>query len=86
MARCWAPIVEVTCPNAGLVGVVFGAEKYAWFNASAASARTSKFSFSCNWKPLYSARSHLLIPSARTLEKYVGKVRTLSASCCAVTV
>jgi hypothetical protein len=48
---------------------VFGAENCGWLNASDASARSSKFSFSCNRKPLYSARfaRHLLDEGRRRL-------------------
>jgi hypothetical protein len=67
--------VAVMVPNALLLAVVLGAANTGWLRTLYASMRICTAAFSVSVKRLEMDGSHWLMPSARRLEKAVGKVR-----------
>src|SRR5262245_22230476 len=76
-------VCAVILPKAESVGDVFGTSNWTWFRTLKNSQRYSRLKRSAMWVFLTTAKSTLLMPSARRFENWLGKVRMFDPSCAA---
>src|SRR5438094_4658153 len=67
-------VCELMWPKAESAGAVFGTSNWTWFRALKNSHRYSSWKRSAMWVFLTTAKSTLLMPSARRLANWLGKV------------